>query len=135
MTMGLESTEAASPRVPRYRLFARGRRLKVVREGWCWPGFLLPWAWPLLGRLWGFGGAITVCFGSAYALYLLDGGSVALGGVAAVEAGGRMAAGLWTHALYRRRLSRAGWAELEIVQAISAEDARVTERLRHPELD
>jgi hypothetical protein len=76
-----------------------------------------------------------VCFGSAYALYLLDGGSVALGGVAAVEAGGRMAAGLWTHALYRRRLSRAGWAELEIVQAISAEDARVTERLRHPELD
>ncbi|MBB6065804.1 hypothetical protein [Pseudoxanthomonas broegbernensis] len=121
------------PRIPRYVVLGRCGRRVAVRVDWSWQAFLLPWAWPLLRRLWWLGGALTACLATAYGLYLIDGGSGALCGLLVVDGGGRVAAGLWTNALHLRQLRRTGWEEVAVVLAISVEDALLTASIRYPE--
>lgn len=117
-------------RIPRYVVLRHGHGLVAVRTDWSWPGFLLPWAWPLLQRLWWLGLPLTTCLAVMYGLYLADGRAGTLYVALLVDGIARLVAGMCSNGLNLRRLRRAGWLDVAQVRAISAEDAVATAHIR-----
>lgn len=97
------------------------RDVVLVKEGFCWPAFLLSPVWALWRRLWLAAGLIFVTEAVMEVTLTLIGADEL--SWAAVYLGYRAIVGYWANDWRRRKLARAGYREAGVVAAVDDDAA------------
>lgn len=96
-------------------------RLVFVKEGFCWPGLLVPLPWLLYRRIW----IVAILAAGAIAALVLAGKTDLLPFAIAFALLGRFAIGIFGNDLRRRSLEARGFAFRGVVEGGSRDEAEI----------